>query len=82
MRRKRRHADLVDQLGRSGGLRERAVTRGRVRKVCTVRRIGVDENAAAMGPRSLTLVCDLDEGTVEHMPKTANRRVSTAFMRG
>ena len=50
------------------GLLERAVTRGRARKVRTVvRRIGVDEKAAAKGHRYLTLVCDLDEGTVEHI---------------
>lgn len=50
------------------GLMERAVTRGRHRKARTVvRRIGVDEKAAAKGHRYLTLVCDLDEGTVEHV---------------
>jgi len=50
------------------GLLERAVTRGRARKVRTVvRRIGVDEKAAAKGHRYLRLVCDLDEGTVEHI---------------
>lgn len=50
------------------GLMEGAVTRGRQRKVRTVvRRIGVDEKAAAKGHRSLTLVCDLDEGRVEHI---------------
>ena len=50
------------------GLMERAVTRGRQRKARTVvRRVGVDEKAAAKGHRYLTLVCDLDEGTVEHI---------------
>ncbi len=50
------------------GLMERAVTRGRQRKARTVvRRIGVDEKAAAKGHTYLTLVCDLDEGTVEHI---------------
>ena len=50
------------------GLVERAVTRGRHRKTRTVvRRIGVDEKAAAKGHRYLTVVCDLDEGTVEHI---------------
>ena len=50
------------------GLLEQAVTRGRARKVRTVvRRIGVDEKAAAKGHRYLTVVCDLDEGTVEHI---------------
>lgn len=47
---------------------QRAVTRGRARKPTRiVRRIGVDEKAAAKGHRSLTLVCDVDEGTVAHI---------------
>jgi transposase len=47
---------------------ERAVTRGRQRKVRTVvRRVGVDEQEAAKGHTHLTLVCDLDEGTGEHI---------------
>mgnify|MGYP001593934189 FL=1 len=49
-------------------LMQRAVKRGRTRKGRkVVRRIGVDEKAAAKGHRYLTLVCDLDEGTVEHV---------------
>jgi transposase len=49
-------------------LMERAVRRGRTRKAReVVRHIGVDEKAAAKGHRYLTLVCDLDEGTVEHV---------------
>jgi transposase len=52
----------------AGRLMERAVTRGRQRKARTVvRRIGVDEKAAAKGHKYLTLGCDLDEGTVEHI---------------
>jgi transposase len=47
------------------GLLERAVTRGRARKQTrVVRQIGVDEKAAAKGYRYLTLVCDVDKGTV------------------
>ena len=50
------------------GVMQRAVTRGRARKQARmVRRLGVDEKAAAKGHRYLTLVCDLDEGTVEHI---------------
>lgn len=50
------------------GVMQRAVTRGRARKQARmVRRIGVDEKAAAKGHRYLTLVCDLDEGTVEYI---------------
>jgi transposase len=47
---------------------ERAVGRGRGRKGTRApRRIGVDEKSAAKGHNYLTLVCDLDEGTVEHI---------------
>jgi len=50
------------------GLMQRAVTRGRARKpVHRVRRLGVDEKAAAKGHRYLTVVCDLDAGTGEHI---------------
>jgi transposase len=50
------------------GLMERAVRRGRAKKSRkNVRRIGVDEKAIAKGHRYMTLVCDLDEGTVEHV---------------
>jgi hypothetical protein len=57
------------------GLMERAVQRGRARKAARiVRQIGVDEKAATKGHRYLTLVCDLDEGTVGTSPKTAGRR--------
>lgn len=50
------------------GLMERAVTRGKQRKARTVvRRVGGDEKAAAKGHHYLTLVCDLDEGPVEHI---------------
>ena len=50
------------------GIMERAVKRGRHRKAPkVVRQIGIDEKAAAKGHKYLTLVCDLDEGTVEHI---------------
>ena len=53
---------------------ERAVTRGRARKVRTVvRRIGVDETAAAKGHCYLTRVFDLDDGTVEHIAEDRTR---------
>jgi transposase len=49
-------------------LMERAVERGRARKQRrVVPRIGVDEKAAAKGQTYLTLVCNLDRGTVEHI---------------
>jgi transposase len=47
---------------------EKAVQRGQLRKEQRViPRIGVDEKSAAKGHKYLTLVCDLDEGTVEHI---------------
>ncbi len=50
------------------GLMQRAVRRGRARtQARIVRRIGVEEQAAATGHRDLTRVCDVDEGTVEHI---------------
>ena len=47
---------------------ERAVARGQARKQKrSVRRIGVDEKSAAKGHDYLTIVCDLDEATVEYI---------------
>ena len=62
------------------GLMQRAVTRGRVRKQTrVVRRIGVDENAVAKGHRYLTLVCDLDEGTVEYLAEDRSQESLTSY---
>jgi transposase len=48
------------------GIMERAVRRGRLAKTeRIIERLGVDEKAAAKGHRYITLVCDLDRGTVE-----------------
>ena len=45
-----------------------AVARGRQRKAATVvKTIGVDEKAVAKGHKYLTLVCDVEAGTVEHI---------------
>lgn len=47
---------------------ERAVERGKLRKSKKViKHIGVDEKAIAKGHKYMTLVCDLDNGTVEHV---------------
>lgn len=47
-------------------LMERAVERGRKAKQrCIIPRLGVDEKAVAKGHQYITLVCDLDRGTVE-----------------
>ncbi len=65
------------------GPMQRAVTRGRVRKKAwIVRRIGVDETAAAKGHRYLTLVCDLDEGTVEHIAEDRKQKSLDGYYAG
>src|SRR3954469_19164933 len=49
-------------------IQERAVARGqRMKKSRVVARIGVDEKAVAKHHKYMTLVCDLDAGTVEHI---------------
>jgi transposase len=49
-------------------LKERAVARGRARKAHVVpTQIGLDEKAIAKGHTYLTLTCDLEHGTVEHL---------------
>jgi transposase len=49
-------------------LMERAVQRGRAAKGDDVpKRIGIDEKAIAKGHRYMTLVCDLDDSTVEYI---------------
>ncbi len=65
------------------GLMERAVTRGRHRKARTVvRQIGVDEKAAAKGHRYLTLVCNLEEGTVEHIAEDRTQESLAGYYAG
>ena len=65
------------------GLMQRAVTRGRARKQARiVRRIGVDEKAAVKGPRYLTLVCDLEEGTVEHIAEDRTQESLDGYYAG
>lgn len=50
------------------GIMERAVERGRQRKKRRIiPRLGVDEKAVAKGHRYVTLVSDLDRGTVEYI---------------
>jgi transposase len=62
---------------------QRAVKRGRARKKARlVRRIGVDEKAAAKGHRYLTLVCDLDEGTVEHIAEDRRQESLDGYYAG
>ncbi len=50
------------------GIQERAVSRGLARKKeKPLEKIGVDEKAIAKGHQSMTLVCDLLEGTIEYV---------------
>ncbi len=65
------------------GIMERAVKRGRQRKAPkVVRRLGVDEKAAAKGHRYLTLVCDLEEGTVEHVAEERKQESLEGYYQG
>jgi len=65
------------------GIMERAVKRGRQRKAPkVVRRLGVDEKAAAKGHRYLTLVCDLEEGTVEHIALERKKESLDGYYQG
>ncbi len=65
------------------GIMERAVTRGRQRKAPKgVRRIGVDEKAAAKGHTYLTLVCDLEGGTVEHIAEERKQESLDGYYQG
>jgi transposase len=62
---------------------ERAVRRGQERKSRkVVRRIGVDEKAAAKGHRYLTLICDLEEGTVEHVGEDRKQESLEEYYKG
>ena len=47
-----------------------------------MRRIGVDEKAAAKGHKYLTLVCDLDEGTVEHIAEDRTQESLDGYYAG
>jgi transposase len=63
-------------------LMERAVTRGQARKATrSVRHLGVDEKAAAKGHRYLTLVCDLEAGTVEYVGEERTQESLEAYYR-
>ena len=47
-----------------------------------MRRIGVDEKAAAKGHKYLTLVCDLDEGTVEYLAEDRTQESLDGYYAG
>lgn len=65
------------------GIVERAVERGllaRQARVC--RHIGVDEKAAAKGHDYLTVVCDLESGTVEHVASDRRKESLDSYFQG
>ena len=58
----------------------KAVARGQARKEPQpLKRIGVDEKSARKGHDYMTLVCDLDRGTVEHISDDRTRESLDAF---
>lgn len=60
----------------SWGIMERAVARGLARKERSVpRNVGVDEKAFRKGHSYFTLVCDIDQSTVEHVAR--DRRIES-----
>lgn len=64
------------------GILTRAVKRGQQRKTAkVVRTIGVDEKAVAKGHRYLTMVCDLEEGTVEHIAEDRKQESLASYYR-
>jgi len=61
-------------------LMERAVSRGRAAKGTGMpRQMGVDEKAIAKGHRYMTLVCDLEEATVEYIGEERKQTSLTAY---
>jgi hypothetical protein len=65
------------------GVLQREVTRGRACKQARiVRRIGVNGKAAAKGHRYLTLVCDLDESTMDHIAEDRTQKSLDGYYAG
>ena len=61
-------------------LMERAVARGQERKTARpVRYLGVDEKATRKGHKYMTLVCDLERRTVEHVEEGRTKESLDAF---
>jgi transposase len=62
------------------GVMQRAVVRGRRAKGRSIpARIGVDEKAIAKGHRYMTLVCDLNEGTIEYVGEERTEQSLAAY---
>lgn len=65
------------------GIMERAVARGQRRKrPQPVARLGVDEKAIAKGQRYFTVVCNLDQGTVEYVAKDRKQASLDEYYQG
>jgi transposase len=65
------------------GIMERAVARGQRRKQPRpVARLGVDEKAIAKGHTYFTLVCNLDQGTIEYVAKDRKQASLDGFYEG
>lgn len=64
-------------------IQERAVARGqRAKSVSAPRYLGVDEKAAAKGHRYLTLVCDLEQATVEYIADDRKQASLNGYFHG
>src|SRR5262249_7061278 len=62
---------------------ERAVARGqRAKPARVVARVGIDEKAIAKGHQYLTLVCDLDRATVEHIAEERKQASLDGYFAG
>ena len=65
------------------GVMERAVARGRARKAAEpIAHVGVDEKAFRKGHSYMTVVCDLDAGTVEHVADDRTAQSLGEYFRG
>lgn len=65
------------------GVMDRAVQRGRQRKVAkVVAYVGVDEKAFRKGHSYMTVVCDLEESTVEHVAEDRKQESLEGYFAG
>lgn len=65
------------------GVMQRAVARGRARKAAEpIEHVGVDEKAFRKGHSYMTIVCDLDAGTVEHVAEDRTAESLAEYFRG
>jgi transposase len=65
------------------GVQRRAVLRGQARKQAVpIRYVGVDEKAFRKGHSYLTVVCDLEEGTVQHVAEDRKAESLASYYAG